>query len=105
MRLPDNKRRQRWGAKAATRAGSAPLERRRQEALFEALKARLLLQVLGENPDPLVAERVRYAANDAAALAWSTQVGLLLLPLLLEEKITQARRQAEHQALVLKKGK
>ena len=47
---------------------------------------------------------MRRAANEAAALAWLTPFPLLVLPALLDEKAEAARRQAERQQTVTKRG-
>ena len=65
---------------------------------LELLKARLLKGLLEKADDVDQTVALRRAANDAAALAWATQVPLLVFPALLEEKaraaLVQYRRQA-----------
>jgi hypothetical protein len=65
---------------------SAPVRTRCDKSL-DRFKSRLLEQVLeikcGQALEPLI----RHAANEAAALAWTTPFPLLLLPGLLEEKV------------------
>jgi hypothetical protein len=77
---------------------SAPF-RAAQEARFERLKHRLLLNRLNELSQGRDNARLRRAANEAAALAWVTPYPLLVYPVLFEEKarsaIAYGRRQ-EH---------
>jgi len=69
-----------------------------EENELEMLKDRLLRQRLNESGVTEVNSRLRRAANEAAALAWTTHVPLLVFPALFEEKagvaLAQARRQA-----------
>jgi hypothetical protein len=78
---------------------SAAPFRTAQEARFERLKNRLLLNSLTERPQARDNARLRRAANEAAALAWVTPYPLLVYPVLFEEKaraaIAYGRRQ-EH---------
>ena len=67
------------------------------ELRLEQLKTRLLNPVLDEIVDPGLRKQLRLAANEAAAMAWSTPFPLLVLPLLLEEKAAQARHYAIRQ--------
>jgi hypothetical protein len=67
---------------------------------FEHLKARLLKPVLNEAPSPALRRQLRLAANEAAAVAWTTPFPLLLLPILLQEKADEVRRYAERQKLI-----
>jgi hypothetical protein len=80
----------------------APLApfRSAQETEFERLKNRLLARQLAEVPTPELNPPLRRAANEAAALAWATIFPLLVFPVLFEEKIETALRQAEHQARI-----
>src|SRR5213080_1572753 len=79
-------------------AAAAPF-RAAQEARFERLKYRLLLNSLNELPRTRVNARLRRAANEAAALAWVTPYPLLVFPVLFEEKaraaVAYARRQEQ----------
>lgn len=68
------------------------LSRGALEAQLETLKNQLLFRLLDETPEPAVSGALRYAANEAAALAWTTPFPLLVLPTLLEEKAQAARR-------------
>jgi hypothetical protein len=71
-----------------------------QETEFERLKGRLLARQLAEAPAPELNPPLRRAANEAAALAWATVCPLLVFPVLFEEKIQAALRQAERQARI-----
>lgn len=65
---------------------------------LEALKNRLLRQLLEKTTDPGQNTVLRRAANDAAALAWLTRFPLLVFPALLEEKAQTALLQRQRQA-------
>ena len=71
-----------------------------QETEFERLKNRLLTETLLATARPELNAPIRRAANEAAALAWVTFYPLLVFPVLFEEKIRTAIRQAERQARV-----
>jgi hypothetical protein len=71
-----------------------------QETEFERLKDLLLAQQLAYAPAPGLSPPLRRAANEAAALAWVTPFPLLVFPVLFEEKIEAAVRQAERQARI-----
>jgi hypothetical protein len=75
-----------------------------QETEFERLKGRLLARQLAGAPAELNPP-LRRAANDAAALAWATLFPLLVFPVLFEEKIEAALRQAERQARILESSR
>lgn len=68
-----------------------------QETQLERLKARLLQRLLDNAIDPELNAPLRRAANEAAALAWTTPYPLLVLPTLLEEKACVAQRQVQKQ--------
>jgi hypothetical protein len=68
-----------------------------RETAFEQLKQQLLVQLLNDHPEPVFKGPIRRAANDAAALAWTTPYPLLLFPALMEEKAATARFQALRQ--------
>jgi hypothetical protein len=76
-----------------------------QETEFERLKNKLLLKHLAETPAPELNSPLRRAANEAAALAWATMIPLLVFPVLFEEKITVALRQAARQACILERSR
>jgi len=81
------------------RPASAATFRATQETDFERLKTRLLTEQLAE-ARPERNAVVQRAANEAAALAWVTFYPLLVFPVLFEEKINTAVRQAKRQARV-----
>jgi hypothetical protein len=67
---------------------------------FEQLKARLLKPVLSKTPDVGLRRQLRLAANEAAALAWTTPFPLLLLPELIREKTSAVHEYAVRQEQV-----
>ena len=67
------------------------------EKELEQLKSRLLEGWLLESPQAELQDRYRQAATEAATLAWMTAYPLLVLPMLLDEKIREARERAERQ--------
>jgi len=71
-----------------------------QESRFEALKAQLLAERLGQVWKPEWHGSVRGAANEAAALAWVTPYPLLVFPVLFAEKTETALQVAERQERV-----
>jgi hypothetical protein len=71
-----------------------------QETEFEQLKNQLLARQLAEAPAAELNPPLQRAANEAAALAWATLFPLLVFPVLFEEKIEAALRQAECQARI-----
>ena len=75
------------------------------ETELDRLKGRLLLETLEKTGNADVYALLRRAANDAAALAWTTQFPLLVFPALLEEKAQEARRQYDRQQHVLKRSR
>ena len=68
-----------------------------QTTELERLKDRLLRELLEPVTGAGQNVLLRRAANDAAALAWTTGHPLLFLPLLLEEKARAAVRQNRRQ--------
>ncbi len=68
-----------------------------QETEFEKLKNRLLRRLLDDAVKPELNAPLRRAANDAAALAWTTSFPLLVFPALLEEKARRAELQTQKQ--------
>ena len=58
----------------------------------EKLKTRLLKPALEHASDEALRQQLRLIANDAAAIAMSTQFPLLVLPVLLEEKAAEIGR-------------
>ncbi len=87
------------------RPGPPALFRATQETEFERLKGRLLARQLAEAPAVELNPPLRRAANEAAALAWATLYPLLVFPVLFEEKIEAALRQAERQARILESSR
>ncbi len=73
-----------------------------QENQFERLKNRLVAERLAESWQQSLSAPLRRAANEAAAVAWTTRYPLLVFPLLFEEKADQAVYQAARQAGVRK---
>jgi len=71
-----------------------------QETEFEKLKSRLLRRLLDDAVQPELNAPLRRAANDAAALAWTTSFPLLFFPTLLEEKAQRAQLQLSKQKQV-----
>jgi len=67
---------------------------------FDQIKRRLLARQLETAPPPALNALIRRAANEAAALAWTTGYPLLTFPGLFEEKTATAVRQAERQARI-----
>jgi hypothetical protein len=78
----------------------APVNRAAEQSEFESLKARVLRPVLAETINPELQRYLRLAANEAAALAWTTPFPLLFLPGLLEEKASEAHEYFARQHLV-----
>lgn len=70
------------------------------ESELEQLKTRLLRKTLNATDDVELYAPLRRAANDAAALAWTTPFPLLLFPALFEEKSITARRMVARQQSV-----
>jgi hypothetical protein len=68
-----------------------------QETDFEQLKRRLLQNVLMEAAREDLYAPLRRAANEAAALAWTTEFPALLLPELFAEKVLATVLQVEKQ--------
>jgi hypothetical protein len=75
----------------------APETRSIQERELEQLKQRLLLELLNQSPESAFDSPIRRAANDAAALAWTTPQPILVFPVLLEEMAAAAGRQVLRQ--------
>lgn len=73
------------------------LTRAEQRAMLSELKERLLRAHLARAGSETVWSRVRWAAEEAASLAWASPFPLLVLPELVEEKVARAREQAARQ--------
>ena len=72
---------------------------------LDRLKDRLLRQLLREARQPELNAVLRRAANDAAAIAWTSGAPLLVFPELLREKADAALRYAARQAALLQRGR
>ena len=86
-----------------TPAPAAPF-RGTQETELERLKAKLLGSLL-RGAEASLLPAYRRAANDAAAVAWTTSFPLLVFPELLEEKAREARQRQQHQQGVLARSR
>ena len=86
-----------------TPAPAAPF-RGTQETELERLKAKLLGELLDATDADLYAP-YRRAANEAAAVAWTTYFPLLVFPELLDEKAREARDQHQYQQAVLARSR
>ena len=75
------------------------------ETDLERLKGRLLRNLLAGATDPMLHAPLRRATSDAAALAWTTEFPLLVLPELVREKAESARRYVRRQAVLLKRAR
>jgi hypothetical protein len=76
-----------------------------QETELDRLKARLLAELLQGTADAELYSPLRRAANDAAAVAWTTCFPLLVFPALLEEKAGEARQRHSRQQEVLARSR
>jgi hypothetical protein len=85
-------------------APAAPFRATRENEL-ERLKNELLWEKLEEAVGADMNARLRRAANDAAALAWTTSVPLLVFPALFEEKAHLAFRQAARQESIRERSR
>jgi hypothetical protein len=83
----------------------SPADREKPDTALEQLKQRLLRLLLEEYREPRFDQPIRVAANDAAALAWTTPYPLLVFPVLLEEKAVTARDRALRQEQIRKKSR
>ncbi len=70
----------------------APVASQDMQRTFEQLKARLLKPVLHKTADPDLRRQLSLAANEAAAVAWTTPYPLLVLPMLLQEKAAEVHQ-------------
>ncbi len=70
---------------------------------FERLKERLLDEQLAGETQPEMVAALERAANDAAGLAWTMPLPLLVLPELFREKVADARNYARRQS-ALRRG-
>ncbi len=98
-------RRRHTGSRPLLAAPDRPgVSRAETRARLEALKERLLRRYLEDPRTGDLAERLRWAAADAASLAWATAFPLLVLPELVEEKLEAARRQAARQERIRRRS-
>lgn len=58
---------------------------------FVELQNRLVEETLRETPNPFLREGLHQAANEAAALSWTTPFPLLVMPVLFSEKAHSVR--------------
>lgn len=75
------------------------------ETEFEALKERLLNEVLATQDDHRLNAAFRRAANEAASLVWATPFPQLLFPELFREKALAARVQTFKQESILRRSR
>src|SRR5438876_9551462 len=80
------------------------LRRGALEAQLEQLKERLLEPILNSVENVALVQELRWVANEAAALAWSTVCPILVLPTLLEEKVRSALEWWERQESIRHRG-
>jgi hypothetical protein len=80
---------------------SAPL-RGPSESQLEQLKHKLLRPVMATIRDTRLARELSRAANEAAALAWTTICPILVLPELLDEKIQGVMEKRRKQQTLLR---
>lgn len=90
--------------KFAVKPHSPRRNRNGADTELEKLKQRLLRRQLDETSDAAIAPALRRAADEAAALVWLTPCPLLLLPVLFEEKVEAAKRQAALQAQIRRRS-
>ncbi len=84
------------------------LARDKRESLnaeLELLKNRLVKTHLSQLGAPALLPVLKRAADDAAALVWTTPYPLLLLPVLLEEKTDVALQHFAHQEVILRRSR
>jgi hypothetical protein len=73
------------------------------EERLESLKEQLLIPLLSSIKNAELIHELRWVANEATALAWFTVCPMLVLPALLEEKISGALQRWEHQQQLWKR--
>ncbi|MCD6339913.1 MAG: hypothetical protein J7M29_11105, partial [Verrucomicrobia bacterium] len=89
----------------AVAAGRAGQSRAEQTAALEAVKSGLVRRHTLYAPDTAFVPAIRRAADEAASLAWTTPCPLLVLPLLVEEKVQEARRMVERQQQIRERSR
>ena len=75
----------------------SPLVRAGLSVELERLKKCLLYEHTRAVSDAKVHSWLKRGAEEAASIAWATPYPLLVFPLLLDEKLSEARRKAERQ--------
>jgi hypothetical protein len=80
------------------------LERGELEARFAQLKELLLGALLEENETLPLQPRLELAANEAAAVAWTTEFPLLVFPALLDEYARRERVRQNRQLQIQAKS-
>ena len=75
----------------------APSNRRLSTVELERLKNCLLYEHTRAVSDAKVHSWLKRGAEEAASIAWATSYPLLVFPILLDEKLSEARRKAEVQ--------
>ena len=93
-----------WGrsverSSASTRSRAARHISRSLNTL-ELLKNRMLDELITTETSVDLVLRLRRAADESTSLAWATPYPIFLLPELLFEKSSEARRQFEHQEVI-----
>jgi hypothetical protein len=88
-------------AKQAERPGLRVTE----SECVELLKQRLLRDRLASVADPELRRWLVLAAEDSAAVAWTTPFPLLVLPELIEERARAAQVRVERQRNILQRGR
>jgi len=76
-----------------------------EESELERLKNALLWEQLERASGAELTARLRRAANEAAALAWTTNVPLLIFPTLFEEKADLAFQQNARQEFIRERSR
>ena len=74
-----------------------PSERCGATVELERLKKCLLYEHTRAVSDAMLQDWLKRGADEAASIAWATPYPLLVFPLLLDEKLSEARRKAEVQ--------
>lgn len=64
-----------------------PLDAEAMQELFSVLQERLEVEFTRESDNPRLHDAVELASNEAAAVAWTTQLPLLVMPELFREKV------------------
>lgn len=96
----------RFGPQTRFTVKPAPAAARAFQAdALERLKNRLLGEQLAGTEQLGLGARLQRAANEAAALAWTTTFPLLVFPALFDEKVRTALLQAQRQAGVRERSR